>query len=409
LKRDAITGGLKIISESGSLLDTSVRNLYTTGNVGIGTTLTPSTLTVEGDVCIGSASNVTTLSTNYGRWYNYMDYISPNQSITQNLNRIQTLNTTITANRTLYNIQNQITNGALGSSTSGSNTNIYGIRNNIYNGLADFESGHIQNAYGTYNYIENRAADINYNTVQNMYGTYNYLRQFVLGGITSNAYGTYNNMVQNNGTFVNSYGVYVSSDNNILNSYGIYTDGEQKNYFSGNVGIGTTNPVTTLHVNGSISGVLTRSTSITPGAVTNVPFSNIPSWVKRITVIFSGISWNGTDQTLVQIGTGGTATTSGYISYWTYYGGGSTGNNNTSTVGFGIWTNNATNLIYATMTIVNITGNTWVSSHSGGLFNTMSLSGGGNVTLLGTLDYLVVKSAGTNTFDAGTINITYEG
>ena len=41
LQRDSVTGGLKILNNSGDLLDTSVRNLYTTGNVGIGTTMMP--------------------------------------------------------------------------------------------------------------------------------------------------------------------------------------------------------------------------------------------------------------------------------------------------------------------------------------------------------------------------------
>jgi hypothetical protein len=65
LKRDAITGGLKIISGSGSLLDTSVRNLYTSSNVGIGTTITRQQLDVFGTAIISSSLGIgTTVSVN---------------------------------------------------------------------------------------------------------------------------------------------------------------------------------------------------------------------------------------------------------------------------------------------------------------------------------------------------------
>lgn len=176
--------------------------------------------------------------------------------------------------------------------------------------------------------------------------------------------------------------------------------------FSGNVGIGTTTPQTKLDVIGSIKGIMTFMTSQSVNTLTTVPFSNIPTWVKRITVIFDGVSLNGTDHCLVQIGTGGVATTSGYISYFSA---GTT--NGSSTAGFGMWGNGTPGTWYGTMTIVNYSGNSWVSNHTTGWYNGTAYAayGGGSVTLGGALNYLVVKGTTTNAFDAGTINVMYEG
>ena len=40
---------------------------------------------------------------------------------------------------------------------------------------------------------------------------------------------------------------------------------------------------------------------------------NIPSGVKRITVLLAGVSLSGSEKFMVQLGTGGSPTTSGYL------------------------------------------------------------------------------------------------
>jgi hypothetical protein len=51
----------------------------------------------------------------------------------------------------------------------------------------------------------------------------------------------------------------------------------------------------------------------------------------------------------------------------------------------------------------------WVSSHTYRQLSTNALFGGGTVTLGGTLDRVRITTVnGTDTFDAGTINILYE-
>jgi hypothetical protein len=65
--------------------------------------------------------------------------------------------------------------------------------------------------------------------------------------------------------------------------------------------------------------------------------------------------------------------------------------------------------ILGSMVIQNITSNTWLSNHTCGYNSTGSIQGGGSVSLGGTLDRVRITTVnGTDTFDAGSINILYE-
>jgi hypothetical protein len=81
-----------------------------------------------------------------------------------------------------------------------------------------------------------------------------------------------------------------------------------------------------------------------------------------------------------------------------------------NTTGFNIFSASATASINLIMTIVNINGNTWISSHAGGDSVTVNaMYGGGQGTLSGSLDRVVITTVnGTDTFDAGSINVLYE-
>lgn len=140
-----------------------------------------------------------------------------------------------------------------------------------------------------------------------------------------------------------------------------------------------------------------------------VEFTGIPSWVRRITVLFNGVSTNGVNNILVQIGTGGSPTSSGYAGH-SVFSWASGIVPVSSTAGFPIFNNAASYNHYGELVLTNISGNTWVAS---GQFATAGTQGsivsGGSVTLAGVLNYLrIVAANGTDAFDAGLINLLYE-
>lgn len=140
---------------------------------------------------------------------------------------------------------------------------------------------------------------------------------------------------------------------------------------------------------------------------TSVDFTGIPAWVKRISVIFSGVSTSGTSQFLIQIGAG-SITSSGYLSNI------SSGTAATvSTAGFIVVNNlTATTNQSGIATIISLGSNAWVNSSmiSPNAGSNNVCVGVGNITLSGTLDRVRITTVnGTDTFDAGSINILYEG
>ena len=151
-----------------------------------------------------------------------------------------------------------------------------------------------------------------------------------------------------------------------------------------------------------ISGTAQASTS-----GTSIDFTGIPSWVKRITVMISGVSSNGTSNFQVQIGAGSVDATS-YTSV-TSAGAGAY----TSSTGFlltGVISAALSRNGHCVLTLVG--SNVWVASSviaNSDTTYTTSI-GAGTKTLSGTLDRVRITTVnGTDTFDAGTINIMYEG
>lgn len=152
---------------------------------------------------------------------------------------------------------------------------------------------------------------------------------------------------------------------------------------------------------------LISGTAVTASG-TAVDFTDIPSWVKRVTVMFSGVSTNGASNYLVQIGAG-SIVSGGYSSASSVVGL-STAGTQSSTAGFLIRNNQAAAVVSGAVFLSLLSGNTWIAS--GMVIDTSvpaSYTSGGNVTLSGTLDRIRITTVnGTDTFDAGTINILYE-
>ena len=175
---------------------------------------------------------------------------------------------------------------------------------------------------------------------------------------------------------------------------------------------GTT--ITALGTGSGSTGTYTVSTSQTVASTTitivGVDFTGIPSWAKRITVMLVGVSVSGISQIQVQIGSG-SMTTTGYTSAASKNQG-SVLAVVTSTTGFTTGGANAANLHYTTFNIVNPSGFVYQlfgngNINSAGTFSVYFASG--TVTLSGVIDRLRITTVnGTDTFDAGSVNILYE-
>lgn len=171
-------------------------------------------------------------------------------------------------------------------------------------------------------------------------------------------------------------------------------------------------------INGS-AGVTTNSGAVYNGlqtdtakastSGTSIDFTGIPSWVKRITVMFNGVSGSGTSPFQIQLGDSGGFETTGYAS-----GAGAVG---TSSAAGGASTTGlllqqagvAAATVSGLAIITNISGNTWVCASTFGTPSNGGNFGGGTKTLSDVLTQVRITTVnGTDTFDAGSINIIYE-
>jgi hypothetical protein len=169
------------------------------------------------------------------------------------------------------------------------------------------------------------------------------------------------------------------------------------------------NTVTLPAATGTIS-LLERATSVASTSGTSIDFTSIPSWAKRITVMLSGVSTSGTSNLQIQLGTGGspTYTTSGYNSV-SITGGGTAAS---FTAGLGIVNGVSAAQNYSGLiTIANQTSNTWVSSGYVAELPTSNIRGSsGSIALGAALTAIRLTTVnGTDTFDAGSINVIWEG
>lgn len=143
---------------------------------------------------------------------------------------------------------------------------------------------------------------------------------------------------------------------------------------------------------------------------TSVDFTGIPSWVKRITVMFSGVSTSGTSDIQIQIGDSGGIETSGYIGGNGVIRNGGTTTNYAFSAGFLVSSEiGATTNSSGSVLLCLIGSNNWSINGVVSLNGNRTTCSGGVKTLSDTLTQVRITTAnGTDTFDAGTINILYE-
>lgn len=179
---------------------------------------------------------------------------------------------------------------------------------------------------------------------------------------------------------------------------------------AGSISIAATGVTSVNTFTGAVQSVLVAGTAQASTSGTSITFTSIPSWVKRITIIFNSVSTNGATSFLAQIGSG-SVTTSGYQSTSSLQGFNGAVLSSSSTAGFIIFNNGPSGVFNGHILLTPVSGNTWISSHTLGnyLSSFYSVSGGGSVSLSGALDRVVITTVGgTDTFDAGSINILYE-
>jgi hypothetical protein len=154
------------------------------------------------------------------------------------------------------------------------------------------------------------------------------------------------------------------------------------------------------------SGAFVAGTAVASTSGTSIDFTSIPSWVKRITVMFDGVSTNGSSIICIQLGDAGGIETTGYN-------GGATNQSPTytaNTVGLNLFGGgNASSAYMGHAVLTKISGNTWVLSAGIQLSLGNISAAGGSKSLSDTLDRVRITTvSGTETFDAGSLNILYE-
>ena len=178
------------------------------------------------------------------------------------------------------------------------------------------------------------------------------------------------------------------------------------------LGIGTDGQILTS--NGSTAAWGSRiasGTAVASTSGTSIDFTSIPSWVKRVTIMFQGVSTNGTSTLLLQLGSG-SVTTSGYLGASSAILDTATGAANYTT-GFGVGKENAAVRVQhgaLTLSLLDSSTNAWVCSGVVGSSNeARAAHTGGSVALAGAIDRVRITTVGgVNTFDAGKVNILYE-
>jgi hypothetical protein len=165
-----------------------------------------------------------------------------------------------------------------------------------------------------------------------------------------------------------------------------------------------------LFVSGNEVQPLVSGTSQTTTSGTSIDFTSIPSWVRRITVMFNGVSTNGTSIIQIQVGSGSFVTSGYFANYGAINLG--TGQANITT-GIPVYAGASAASVSTGHIILTLIGsNTWIASGVVLYTNNagdMYMIAGNTPSLAGALDRVRLTTVnGTDTFDAGSVNILYE-
>jgi hypothetical protein len=163
------------------------------------------------------------------------------------------------------------------------------------------------------------------------------------------------------------------------------------------------------------SGLLNETGSQSPVSPvftpTTVEFLGIPSWAKRLTLVFRSLSCSDASHFLIQLGTTYGFSTSGYLGATNILQGGASSAGLTSVLGAIMWGGAGTNYISGTVEACRILNNVWVIN---GQYTFDNVSGytnwtTANIALNNPLWGIRLALTGAGVFDSGSINVFYEG
>ena len=158
-----------------------------------------------------------------------------------------------------------------------------------------------------------------------------------------------------------------------------------------------------------------KGTAVATTSGTSVEFTGIPVSATRLTLLLAQVSGSGTDNIKVQLGHSSAYYTSGYNSVGGWSGEGEGYSEIGLTDGFAVHNvhNGASNSLNLRMTFTKLndtaTGTSWIQDHQGANANVNLRFGGGILTSVSTaVDRLKVIFTGSDTFDAGAMQVTWE-
>ena len=173
-------------------------------------------------------------------------------------------------------------------------------------------------------------------------------------------------------------------------------------------GDNSTKVATTAYVDGKVGDKIVLGTAVSAGG-TSVDFTNLPSWVKKVTITFVDVSLTSTADYLIQLGTASSIVSSGYSSLCITANASATTAGISSTAGFVWQSNSGSNIERGKVELIKHSGNTWIATMLGSPQLSGARFGAGNITLSAALTRVRITNTASNTFDGGTINIMYEG
>jgi hypothetical protein len=183
----------------------------------------------------------------------------------------------------------------------------------------------------------------------------------------------------------------------------------------------------------TLSGAIIDSSTVSGGCITagggqNLmsstyhDFTSIPSWVKKVTIMFAGVRTSGADNIIIILGTSLGLSNNGYSGAVGYGTSGGTWNISSHSSAFKLDNfASATNVRHGTATICKLGppytyGTRYTFNSSIGLSDSAVMAvGAGSTDLSSALDRIRITttgfqaSTGSQTFNAGNIHVMYEG